>query len=143
MRAGLVAGILVGGALMLAFLLYDLLRFEAFATPRSLSRIFGTGKSGAQGTDLSFFPIAAFSVVHIAAFAMLGLGCAMLLHEVRPKRVWMFGALYGLVVCSLALGVTLELTGATMSAAPGWPPVLVANTAAGLLMVGWVRLTGG
>lgn len=144
-RDGAVAGLLAGTTLIVLFFVYDVLLFAPLATPDFLSgKFLGSGDPGAElAPMLRTVRIAIFTILHLAAFAFLGIALARLLHFAQLKKAVLAGALYGLTACTLLFGVSLQVSGAQMSAVPGWPAILVGNVAAGIIMVIYLRLAQG
>ena len=145
-RDGAVAGLLAGTTLIVLFFVYDVLLFAPLATPDFLSWEFlGSGDPGAELAPMSrTVRIAIFTLLHLAAFAFLGIGLARLLHATQLKKAVLAGALYGLTACTLLFGVSLQVSGTQMSAGgPGWQAVLVGNVAAGIVMVIYLRWAQG
>ncbi len=87
--------------------------------------------------------IAIFTLLHLAAFAFLGVALARLLHFAQLKKAVLGGALYGLTACTLLFGVSLQVSGARMAEVPGWPAILLGNVAAGIVMATYLRWAQG
>ena len=79
-REGLLVGLLGGGAVALWWFLVDLLAGAPLATPNALGHLFIQGdRAGGQG-ELDAGAIVAFSLVHFAMFAVLGIILIRLVH---------------------------------------------------------------
>jgi hypothetical protein len=144
-RDGAVAGLLAGTTLIVLFFVYDVLSFAPLATPDFLSgEILGSEDPGAElAPMLRTVRIAIFTLLHLAAFAFLGIGLARLHHFTQLKNAVLAGALYGLTACTLLFGVSLQVSGTQMSAVPGWPAILLGNVAAGIVMGVYLRWAQG
>jgi len=144
-RDGAVAGLLAGTTLIVLFFVYDVLSFAPLATPDFLSgKILGSEDPGAElAPMLRTVRIAIFTLLHLAAFAFLGIALARLLHFTQLKKAVLAGALYGLTACTLLFGVSLQVSGTQMSAVPGWPAILMGNVAAGIVMGVYLRWAQG
>lgn len=128
-RQGAVAGLLGGAAVVLFFFLMDFMQGEPFRTPAFLAEaILGIAAPvGAGG-------IAAFTLIHFTAFALLGVGAVLLTRWCEVPQNLLVGAVYGLFVGTLLFYLSLALTGTSVLPAPWWPSVLVGNLVAGLVM---------
>lgn len=128
-RDGVVAGLLGGAAVVIFFFLMDVLQGDAFRTPAFLAgAILGVEEPVGAGS------IAAFTVLHFAAFSALGVGAVLLTRWCGIPQNLLVGAVYGLFVGTLLFYLSLGLTGTSVLPAPWWPSVLVGNLAAGLVM---------
>jgi hypothetical protein len=137
LRQGIVAGLLGGTAVVVFFFLLDIGRGEAFATPAFLAgAVFGNGTEAGAGS------IAAFTVLHYAAFAAIGGGAVILFRWARLPQNLLLGAVYGLFVCSMIFYVSLVVTGTAVLPAAWWEETLIGNVLAGLVMGTYLHWVG-
>lgn len=147
---GIQAGLLAGVTVAVVFFVADLVRLAPIAVPASLQQTF----LGPGGTFLDF-PVEAralaifsfvvrflsFTIIHLLAFAVLGVGAALVLCG-RPLGACAWsGACYGVVVCSAVFYGSLVVTGAHLVAeVPGFLAVLGVNLLAGAVMGAYLGL---
>ena len=145
LRDGAIAGILAGGVLLVLFFAYDLVYFRPLATPDFLSSaFFGGGEPGEETiARLRSARIGAFTVLHLVTFTFVGVLLARFFRFTQLRKTFLTGALYGLIVCTAVFSAGLQVTGAEMSVAPPWPPLLGGNFATGLVMVMFLRRVQG
>lgn len=125
---GAAAGLLAGAAVALWFLVVDLLAGTPLATPEALGRAF-LGESAAGGAAR----ILAYTVLHFGGFALLGMAGALALAGTGMTPGWLAGAVFGIVVLTVAHYASLLATGSDALTVLPWPHVLAANLAAGIL----------
>ena len=127
----MVGGLLGGLVLAALFFLYDLGQGIPLRTPAFL---WGAIISQAE-VEPSGGVIAGFTLIHLAAWGGLGMVAAALVQWASLPRNVFIGALYGLLVCSLAFyaGLLRAPAGLVLSA-PGWPAVFFGNALAGVVM---------
>lgn len=148
-QAGLVAGLFV----VVLFFLLDLGHFAPLFTPLSLSTaLWGPGHlhvemplvSDALALGGLAGKLLALTLLHFLLFGILGLGAVFVFDGCHLPVNAGTGALYGLLVCSLAFYWSLTLGGATLlSVSPGPVSVAGTNLLAGAVMGGYVQLTCG
>lgn len=143
-REGLLVGLLGGGAVALWWLVVDLLGGRPLATPNGLGQIFIEGDRPAGPTPLDGSAIAAFTLVHFAMFAVLGLILIRLVHLVIRHWELRMGLWIGIVLTTAWLGLhTYALARYTQSAVPWWATVGGALVGIGtMLAVAWARHPG-
>jgi hypothetical protein len=146
------AGLLAGVAVAAFYFLTDLARIRPLSTPDALAAavlphvespdrfvaIANTAAVLAFGGRL-----AAFSVLHLAVFALLGLGFGLATRGLGIRPGPRAGILYGAIVCSLVFlaGTTLA-GGPVLETVPGPVSVILANALAGLVMGGFLGRHG-
>jgi hypothetical protein len=141
LRDGAVAGLLAGGAIMVLFLLYDVLLFTPLQTPDFLAQaLTGLGPPAADtaaGTKL--VRMAMFTVLHLMAFIFLGIVLVEFFRITERPKTLLSGGLYGLTACTTLFSAALHLSGTKVSLEPGWPAVLLGNFIAGVVMAGFLK----
>lgn len=137
LRDGLIAGVLAGLAVAALFLLVDALQAEPLRTPRFLAGAL-FGGSGEPGLLL----VAAFTAVHLAAFAAIGAAALVLFRATQIPLNPLTGGVYGLFVCTLLFYGSLVTTGTEVLAAPAWPAVLAGNLLGGMVLGTYLHWRG-
>lgn len=135
LRDGLVAGLLAGLTVAAFFLVVDALQAEPLRTPRFLA-----GVLLGQGEGLG--PVAAFTALHLAAFAAIGAGAVGLFRATELPLNPLTGSVYGLFVCTLLFYGSLVATGTRVLPASSWPAVLAGNFLGGLVLGAYLHLRG-
>lgn len=138
LRDGLVAGLLAGLTVAAFFLVVDALQAQPLTTPRFLAGALFSGGEAEAGLLL----VAAFTVVHLAAFAVIG-GAALLLFRLTELPLNpLTGGVYGVFVCTVLFYGSLVTTGTEVLAAPTWPAVLSGNLLGGVVLGTYLHWTG-
>lgn len=147
---GVQAGLLAGVAVAVVFFVADLVQLAPLSTPAALQQAF-IGPGGtfielpveARVAAMVAFGIrfVSFTVLHFLAFALLGVGAAVVLCG-RPFRACAAGgACYGLVACSAVFYGSLAVTGAhLLGEMPGFGAVVGVNILAGAVMGAYLGL---
>lgn len=136
LRDGVVAGLLAGVTVAGFFLLVDAVQAEPLRTPRFLAgAIHGEGEAGLG-------LVAAFTVLHLSAFAAIGAGAVALSRATELPLNPITGAVYGLFVCTLLFYGSLVATGTRVLPASSWPAVLAGNLLGGLVLGVYLRWRG-
>lgn len=130
-RTVLGRGVLAGaaGATVLAiwFLLTDLRQGQPFRTPEFLAGVLGFGdvQMGLAGAAL-------YTVVHYAAFALVGIGAAWLADRLEAVPGFALGLALGFLLFNVVFYGSVWITGIdVVQALGGWPNVLIGNLLAG------------
>lgn len=128
---GAIAGLLAGAVVALWFLVVDVARGDPFATPELLAgELFG-----ATSTML----IVAYTALHFAVFAVLGIATAALLTALGVRPGLLVGAVIGVgVLDAIYYGVLLTVDTDLVTLLPG-PHVLLANLAAGVALATYLH----
>lgn len=136
LRDGIVAGLLAGALLAVLFWFYDLGRGEPFRTPAYL---FGAITGQGDGIEPGPGVVAAYTLMHFAAWAALGIFAALLIDWADMPRNILIGAAYGLFACSLLFYGGLVLTGTDVFRGPSWVAVFFGNALAGMVMFAYLH----
>src|SRR5438093_542218 len=128
---GAVGGLLAGLTVALWFLVVDSLAGRPFHTPAVLA-----GALARQDIMAPTFRIvAAYTVVHFAVFALLGVAMAAAIGALRLPPRLLLGVPFGLVAQELVFYAGLLLSGTPRVAVVPWPHVVAAN-----VLSGWVLM---
>lgn len=152
-KVGIQAGLLAGLFVVVLFFLLDLGRLSPLVTPLSLSTdLWGPGHltvnlpvaSEALAIGSLAGGLLSLTLLHFLVFGILGLGAVFVLDGCHlPVNVGT-GALYGLLIFSLAFYWSFALGGASLlGVSPGLLSVAGSNLLAGGVMGGYVQLSCG
>lgn len=145
----------VGGAVLgLFFLVVDSARGQAFFTPSLMGSVLFLGVAAESVTEVRLDMVAYFTMIHFALFGAVGLGLAILVHEVEvhsrhPREL--VGALFLVLEGGFLIGANLFMPGVT--AAIGFGRIVVGNLVTAVAMAlflmrshnpaAWARLKAG
>ena len=135
---GLISGILGATALAFWFLVIDGSQGEPFRTPAFLAgALLGT-------SDLTptLWPVLLYSVIHYAAFMVVGLGVSWFIKNIYTAPNMFLGLVLGFAMFDVVFYMSVTVTGVDVVAELGWPSVLAGNLIAGVVMMGFLHLTG-
>jgi|SRR5207302_4669915 len=132
---GVVGGLLAGLVVALWFLVVDSVAGRPFHTPAALAGALTRQPIGPP----TFRLVAAYSVVHFAVFALLGIGVAGAIAVLRTPPRLLFGVLFGLVAQELAFYAGLLLSDGSRVAIVPWPHVVAANVLSGFVLMGYLH----
>jgi hypothetical protein len=136
---GLVAG-LIGGTILAAwFLIIDAIQGQPFHTPAFLARIL----LHVDGADRSFAGIALYTVVHYAAFGVVGVAVAWLMNGLGTLPTILLGLVLGFVLFDVVFYLGIAVTGVDVVDELGWAQVLSGNLVAGVGVLGYLHLKLG
>lgn len=135
---GLITGLIGAGAVALWFLVLDIARGRPFYTPAALgSLLFGSASSpGAVRVDVAM--IAAYTVVHLAAFAVVGIIVEWGAERIeRAPGMWLMALLTLIIVEGLFIGTVGAMSGWVLGTLGIWA-IGIANFAAIGAMGAWL-----
>ncbi len=135
---GLVAGIVGATVMALWFLVIDASLGAPFRTPSLLAHsLFGVehleGRPGA---------IALYTLIHYAAFVVVGVVAAWTLKRMDAAPSFLLGLLVGFILFDLVFFASVAVTGIDVVAELGWVEVLAGNLMAGAAIMGYLHFTG-
>ncbi len=133
-KEGTVAGLLGAGGVAFWFLLVDLVSGGPFATPELLGRtLFSVLGKGIDWSPMRY--VFAYTLFHLAAFALVGIVIAAIVHASKRTPTVLIGLLLFFVVFEVGFyGFTILLSGRTLLGSLAWYQVGVANLVAAALM---------
>ena len=132
---GVVGGVLAGLVVALWFLLVDSLAGRPFHTPAVLA----SALSRQDITTPSFRLVAAYTVVHFAVFALLGVAMAGAIAALRVPPRLLLAVPFGLVAQELVFYAGLLSSGTGRVAVVPWPQVVIANVLSGFVLVAYLH----
>src|SRR5881396_3204890 len=132
---GAVGGLLAGLTVALWFLVVDSLAGRPFHTPAVLA-----GALARQDIATPTFRIvAAYTVVHFAVFALLGVAMAAAIGALRVPPRLLLAVPFGLVAQELVFYAGLLSSGTGRVAVVPWPQVVIANVLSGFVLVAYLH----
>ncbi len=135
---GIIAGLVGAITTALWFFFLDGSEGQLLRTPAFLASVvlrMGTG-------DASFVPVAAYSVLHGAAFIAVGLGVSWFLHRFRDVPTVGLAIVLGVILFVLIAYAGVFVTGVNVVDELDWAVVLTGNLLAAGGMVGYLHLVG-
>lgn len=136
---GVKAGLIGATILAVWFLVIDSINGQPFHTPAFLSSIL----FGVDGVDRSLGLIAGYTVIHYAAFCLVGVVSAWLLSQFSTSPSLLIGLVLGFVMFDLVFYLGVVVTGVDVVRQLGWPEVLAGNLLAGIGLVGYLHRSLG
>jgi hypothetical protein len=138
---GLVTGLIGAGAVAVWFLLLDVARGQPFFTPAALAAALLLGATSPTDVQVSLPLVAAYTVVHCAAFAAIGVGLEWAVERIeRAPGVLRAAVLAFVLLEGLFIGVVGALSQWVLGALGYWA-VAVGNLLALSSMAVWVLAT--
>jgi hypothetical protein len=123
-----VAGI-GGGMIALFFLAFDTIAYgQPFLTPTLMGKVLFEGVAPASVQTVDMMAVVRYSLVHIAAFGLLGLGISFVVHqaEIRSRHpIVVIGVVFAIIEVAFWLAITFALPGVLERL--GQLPVILAN----------------
>jgi len=134
---GLGGGILAGLVVAVWFLVVDLVQGRPFYTPAVLAHFFFQRET----LDITTALIGFYTVLHLGAFAALGVLTAWILAVLETSPGLLLGAVFGVFVLDLVFYGALLITGAGIFGVLPWGHVLAANVAGGMTLMTYLHRT--
>lgn len=133
---GVVTGLVGAVVVAVWFFFLDIISGTPLRTPAALASAFLIGASGPAGIVVTFGLVAAYSVVHVVAFAIAGVVFVALAEQLeRAPAMGLLVLLTAIVLDSLVLA-TIGVGAQWVLGSIGWWSVVVANLLA-VLAMGW------
>ena len=137
-RHGVIGGVLGATAIVIFFLVLDLAQGELFQTPRFLSSVL----MGGEPAEIGFGVIAGYTVLHYAAFAVVGVATTWLLRAFQVPASLLLGLVVGFLLFDLVFYAGVTFTGVNVVEALGWPSFLAGNLLGGVTLMGYLGRAG-
>ena len=135
---GVLAGILGATALAFWFLIIDGSQGEPFRTPAFLAgALIGTGD-----ISRSLGPVFLYTLIHYTAFIGVGVAVSWLISKIYTAPNVLLGLVLGFALFDIVFYTSVTVTGVDVVAELGWPAVLAGNLIAGVVLMGFLHLTG-
>ena len=140
-REGLIAGALGATTVAIWFLIVDLIAGHALYTPDLLGRglISVLGKPPAM-PDTMFIRVFAYTLFHYAAFALVGVIVAWIVHQSARTPAVLAGLLLMFVIFELGAYMVTSLFTESSLGGMAWYQIFIANLLATVVM-GWYMVT--
>ena len=133
-REGLMTGILGAAAVALWFFLIDAAQGRPFFTPAALGSAFFSGVSDGAEVEISVAVVAGYTVLHLFAFALVGLVAARMTAEAeRHPPVLLALVLLFVTLEVLSLGVLAAVAMWLFESVPWWTVIVANLIAAGVM----------
>jgi hypothetical protein len=132
---GVIGGILAGLVVALWFLVVDSLAGRPFHTPAVLAGAL----SPQDVAGPTFRLVAAYTVLHFAVFALLGVAVAWAIAALRLPPRLLLGVPFGVAAQELVFYTGLWLSGASRVALVPWPHVVAANVLSGFVLMAYLH----
>lgn len=136
---GFKAGLIGATVMAVWFLLIDSIQGQPFHTPAFISSVL----FGIEGVDRSLGLIGLYTILHYAAFVIVGFVSAWLMSQLTTCPSLLLGAVLGFVLFDLVFYGGVILTGVDVVEQLGWPEVLVGNILAGVSVMGYLHRSLG
>src|SRR5258708_3149495 len=134
LREGMITGALGAAAVAGWFLLTDLFQGRPLSTPSVLGQVILFGMTDPVVSPAQAGPVAAYTLLHIGAFVLFGIGITQLVHLSMRTPLARFALMLVAVVFEVSfLAVTFTLFAGTAYLFPWWS-FLAANTLALVVM---------
>lgn len=135
---GLVAGIVGATVIALWFLIIDASHGTPFRTPALLAH----SLLGVEGLENRPGAIALYTLLHYAAFVLVGILSVWTLRRMDAAPSLLLGLLVGFILFDLVFFTSMGVTGIDVVAELGWVEVLVGNLMAGVTIMAYLHFTG-
>src|SRR6266487_2534955 len=133
---GVITGLVGAGVVALWFFALDVAAGHPLRTPAALGAALLFGASNVAAIYITFGLVAAYSVVHVAAFVMAGALFVAIAEQIERTPALILIALMGMIVLDAVVGATLALGAQWVLGTLGVWSVLVANVLA-VCAMGW------
>jgi hypothetical protein len=138
---GMITGFIGGSAVALWFLIVDLVARSPFYTPAALGSALLFGATSPEEVHVDVAVIAAYTVVHFAAFVVVGITLVWSAKRLEETPgMWLMGLLTFIMLEGLFLGTVGSLGGWVLGRISWWA-VGIGNLIAVLAMGNWVWAT--
>lgn len=135
---GLITGLIGAGAVALWFLALDIARGRPFFTPAALGSLLFFGASSPDAVRVDVGVVAAYTAVHLAAFAAGGIVLEWSAERIeRAPGLWLMALLTVIILEGLFVGTVGSLSGWVLGDLGIWA-IIIANLAAVAAMGAWL-----
>lgn len=135
---GLVTGLVGAGAVALWFLVLDIVRNRPFYTPAALGSLLFFGAASPTEVRIDLAVIAAYTLLHLAAFALVGLMLEWIAKRIeRAPGMWLMVLLLFITLEALFIGTAGSVSGSVLGELGYWA-IAIANLVAVTAMGSWI-----
>jgi hypothetical protein len=138
MARGLGTGMVGAAAVAVWFFVLDLATSRPFHTPAALGSALLVGATSPAEIQVSWATIGAYTVVHLAAFAVVGVAFTWVARRLEQMPSWWLLALMAFIVLEGLFVATVGIVSAWVLGAIGWWAVAVGNLVGVGAMAKWV-----
>lgn len=136
---GILTGVVGAAAVALWLFATDVARGTPFHTPAALGSAILLGATDAAAVQLNLGVMAAYSVLHLVAFVLVGIAFAWLVHRSGDtSRVWLQGIVLLVILEGMFFGTVAMVSGWLVEDL-GWWVLLIANVIAIGSMGYWMK----
>lgn len=135
---GITAGLLAATTMAAWFFAVDVIAGRPFFTPAFLASILAGSDPVAAGTGV----IVVYTLIHYLAFVVVGIGSVRLLRALQAAPGLLLGVVLGFLLFNLVFYGSVIITGQHVVQELGWAPVLSGNVLAGIVLMGYLQMTG-
>ena len=137
-REGLVAGLAGAVAVMVWFLIIDMVHGRMFFTPGALGSALFFGARGAAEVQTTFETVLGYTGIHVAAFMAAGLLAAALTEAARREPPLLLGLVLFFVTLEVLFIGLIAIMATWLLDAMDWWTIVVGNLVAALVMGGYL-----
>jgi hypothetical protein len=138
MREGLVAGVAGAVAVMVWFLIIDMVHGRMFFTPGALGSALFFGARGAAEVQTTFETVLGYTGIHVAAFMTAGLLAAALTEAARREPPLLLGLVLFFVTLEVLFIGLIAIMATWLLDAMDWWTIVIGNLVAALVMGGYL-----
>ena len=135
---GVVAGVLGATAMAFWFLIIDGSQGQPFRTPGFLAGAL----LGTEDISGSLGPVLLYTLIHYTAFICVGLVVSWAISKIYTAPNVFLGLVLGFALFDIVFYTSVSVTGVDVVGELGWSAVLAGNLIAGVVMMGFLHLTG-
>lgn len=133
---GVVTGLIGAGAVAVFFFFVDLITRHPFATPGALGSALLFGASNNEAIDFTMGIVAAYTVIHVAAFAVAGVVFVAIAEQIERSPSFLLLALLTVIVLEAGVATLLAQGAQWVMGSDGAWLTLIANLLA-VASMGW------
>lgn len=137
-REGIYAGLLGAFAVMLWFLLLDVIYSRAFFTPAALGSALFLGARGIGEVAMNPLTIGGYTATHLFAFMLAGLGASAMVEGARRQPPLLLGTVLFFVTLEVLFIGLMAIVAAWLLDAIQWWTIVVGNLIAAAIMGGYL-----
>ncbi len=138
-REGIIAGLIGATAVAVWFLIVDTITRRPFYTPAMLGNLVASLFDRQAHTGVHFLPVAGYTVVHYALFALAGVAVALVIHRAEREPTILALLLILFVAFEVGFyGLVAILSQFSILGSLAWYQVMVGNLLAAVLMGSYV-----
>ncbi|MFO7893805.1 MAG: hypothetical protein R6U63_08725 [Longimicrobiales bacterium] len=137
-KHGVAGGVLAATAIVIFFLIVDVVQGQTFQTPQFLAGVL-LGRGEAQ---IGFGMLAVYTALHYAVFVAVGVVTTWALRAFRLPASVLLGLVVGFLLFDVVFYAGVGLTGVNVVEALGWPSFLAANLLGGVTLMVYLSGSG-